>query len=160
MKPLGITLLILLLVCIIGVGYLYFNAGLTVTRVSVSATEALHAPELLEHVRKQMEQGSVTGTRFADSLSGGAEDYQLLSYQVSFLNRSFVPCDQVEIQITPQEGDVLQFYDAQSYTVPPRGEGSAEATLLTDVHSHTLRELVITYYIWGIPFTMRSTSDL
>jgi hypothetical protein len=33
----------------------------------------------------------------------------------------------------------------------------ATATILTEKNMHAIREVTITYYIWGVPFTMKTT---
>lgn len=64
-----------------------------------------------------------------------------------------------EIQITPRDGDVMQIaIPVNDRTIPPRSSRVLEARLLTDVGLFTTRELTITYYMWGRPFTLRTTA--
>ena len=41
--------------------------------------------------------------------------------------------------------------------LPAHTIGDVTATILTSKDMHAIREANITYYIWGIPFTIRTT---
>ena len=130
MKPLAIILVILVLAALVGVGYLYFTANLTVTFASVTAT---------------------------DPLTQTDEDYLFYTWTVHLENRSFLPADTVEIQVTPMNGDLLLYGDPAEHTLSARSSGNLSATVLTARSMHSVREAIITWYVWGLPFSTRVT---
>lgn len=83
--------------------------------------------------------------------------YQFYTYTVRLRNFSMLTCDMVELQVTPREGDVLQMGNEQSKALSAGATGDISATVLTSVESLPVRELIITYYVWGIPFTVKTT---
>ena len=68
-----------------------------------------------------------------------------------------VPADMVELQVTPMAGDILQIGSFDNVKLPAGQTVDATATILTGKNMHAIREVCITYYIWGVPFTMKTT---
>lgn len=158
MKYFAIITVLILIATLVGVGYMYMNANIFVEAVGVIATDAVSQYELYEDLRDQLRLGAVAGTPYiaATELSG-PENYQLLTYTVRMRNNTAVPADMVELQVTPMAGDVLQIGSFEDMKLPAGRSVDATATILTDVNMHSIREVTITYYIWGVPFTMKTT---
>ncbi len=157
MKYAAIVTVILLIVCLIGVGALYLTANVTVEAVGVIAVEAATQPELFASLQDQQRSGYVNGTPYTSDAIGSAENYQFYTYTVRLKNNCFLTADMVELQVTPMQGDVMQLGDSSAKALPARSTGDIQATILTDVNMHSVRELNITYYMWGMPFTLRTT---
>ena len=158
MKYFAIITVLILIATLVGVGYLYMNANVFVEAVGVIATDAVSQYELYEDLRDQLRLGAVAGTPYiaATELSG-PENYQFLTYTIRLRNNTSVPADMVELQVTPMAGDVLQIGAFEDMKLPAGRSVDATATILTDVNMHPIREVTITYYIWGVPFTMKTT---
>lgn len=158
MKYFAILTVLILIVTLVGVGYMYMNANIYVEAVGVIATDAQSQQALFEELQTQLRLGAVVGTPYtaAQELSG-PEDYQFLTYTVRLRNNCSVPADMVELQITPMAGDILQIGSSQDVKLPAGQTVDATATILTGVNMHAIREVTITYYIWGVPFTMKTT---
>lgn len=158
MKYFAIITVLILIATLVGVGYLYMNANVFVEAVGVIATDAVSQYELYEDLRDQLRLGAVAGTPYiaATELSG-PENYQFLTYTIRLRNNTSVPADMVELQVTPMAGDVLQIGAFEDVKLPAGRSVDATATILTDVNMHPIREVTITYYIWGVPFTMKTT---
>ena len=158
MKYFAIITVLILIATLLGVGYLYMNANVFVEAVGVIATDAVSQYELYEDLRDQLRLGAVAGTPYiaATELSG-PENYQFLTYTIRLRNNTSVPADMVELQVTPMAGDVLQIGSFEDVKLPAGRSVDATATILTDVNMHPIREVTITYYIWGVPFTMKTT---
>ena len=158
MKYFAIITVLILIATLVGVGYLYMNANVFVEAVGVIATDAVSQYELYEDLRDQLRLGAVAGTPYiaATELSG-PENYQFLTYTIRLRNNTSVPADMVELQVTPMAGDVLQIGSFADVKLPAGRSVDATATILTDVNMHPIREVTITYYIWGVPFTMKTT---
>lgn len=52
---------------------------------------------------------------------------------------------------------MLQMGNEQPKALSAGATGDISATVLTSVESLPVRELIITYYVWGIPFTVKTT---
>lgn len=157
MKYAAIFTVILLIASLIGVGYLYLTANVTVEAVGVTAVEASTQAALFEDLRLQQEEHRVLGTAYVSTPLGDAANYQFFTYTVRLKNNCFVTADMVEVQVTPMDGDVLQIGDGTAYALPARTTGDISATILTDIRMHAVRELNVTYYMWGVPFTIKTT---
>lgn len=157
MKYAAIAAVLLLIACLIGVGYLYLTANVTVEAIGVVAVEASTQPDLFNQLRQQVENQAVVGTAFTTAPLGDAENYQFYTYTIRLKNNCFVTADMVEVQVTPMQGDVLQLAYEAARALPARTTGDLGATILTDVNMHSVRELNISYYMWGMPFTIRTT---
>ena len=156
MKYAAIFMVLVLIASLVGVGYLYLTANVTVQAVGVTAVEASTQPALFEELARQVENRQVLGTAFSSVPPGSVENYQFYTYTVRLRNNSFVTADMVEVQVTPMEGDVLQIGDDTARALPARSTGDITATILTDVNMHSVRELIVTYYMWGIPFSLKT----
>ena len=157
MKPFAIILIILVLAAVVGVGWLYFNANLTVAFSSCIATDGVTQPDYFDQLKKEVENGSFIGTRYSAADLLAADAYQFLTYTVLLDNHAFLNAETAEIRITPMQGDVLMIGNQQELSVPAGKNASLSATILTARDSHSVREATVTWYFWGIPFSTRLT---
>lgn len=157
MKPLAIILVILVLAALVSVGYLYFTSNLTVSFSSVVATDPVNQTEAFSQIKAAVEDETFIGTRFSAEQLGGPEDYLFYTWTVHLDNRSFLPADTVEIQITPMTGDVLLLGDTEEHSLYSRRTADVTATVLTSRGMHSVREATVTWYVWGLPFSARIT---
>lgn len=158
MKAIAILMVIALVVAVCGVGYLYMTANVSVVAVGMTATEATVQQATFDKLKTDLAQNSLIGTLFQNVTElGEAQAYQFYTYTVRLRNFSMLTCDMVELQVTPREGDVLQMGNEQSKALSAGATGDISATVLTSVESLPVRELIITYYVWGIPFTVKTT---
>lgn len=158
MKYAAIFMVFILLASIIGVGYVYLTAAVVVEAASVHTMEAVNQPDSFADIQRQIAAGAVIGTPYTSKVPEDITNYQLVVYQLQLHNSCFLPAEMVEIQVTPRDGDVLQLgAEYGSVTLEPRSTQIVEARILTDINLYTTRELNITYYIWGRPFTLRTT---
>ena len=101
--------------------------------------------------------GAFAGTPFSTGDIGEAEDCQFYEYTLRLRNDTFLPAEVIEIQVTPMNGDILQTADPEARDLAPRSVGEFSAVILTDIGMHNVRELTLTYYLWGLPFSTRLT---
>ena len=57
------------------------------------------------------------------------------------------------------ENDVLFYGDTQETVIPPGGEKDVWCVLLTEGTPHSVRDLYVTYYLWGHPQEVKFTYD-
>ena len=158
MKYIAILSVLVLIVALMGAGYLYMNASITVEAVSVIATDALSQEALFNDLKNQVRLGAVVGTPYVGAAElSGPENYQFYTYTVRLKNNTTAPADMVELQVTPMAGDILQIGSFEDVKLPAGQTVDVSATILTDKNMHAIREVTITYYIWGAPFTMKTT---
>ena len=158
MKYFAILTVLILIVTLAGVGYMYMTANIYVDAVGVVATDAPSQSDLFEELRNQLRLGAVVGTPYVEAQElSGAENYQFFTYTVRLRNDCSVPADMVELQITPMAGDILQIGSSADVKLPAGATVDATATILTDVNMHPIREVTVTYYIWGVPFSLKTT---
>lgn len=119
-----------------------------------------------ERLQKAVRNRSLIGTAFTQDIEGSADDYNLVIYTVTLSNRGLLPAQMAELVISPSDQDILCYTDGSGQgeipdiEVPTGGSASIRGVLLTRASSRqtTVRDLYISYYIWGNPFTIRITS--
>ncbi len=157
MKPLAIILVILVIAAMVGVGYLYFNSNLTVTFSSVVATDPVNRTDVFDQIRSSLEAETFVGTKYSSVLPATPEDCLFYTWTVHLENNSYLPADTIEIQITPMTGDILLLGDTAEHTLPSGSSMDLSATVLTARSMHSVREAIVTWYVWGLPFSTRLT---
>ena len=154
----AMVLMIALVVLTLGlVGYFFATARVNVASYKVSGAYATDNAAQFEQLRAQVEQGTFEGTLFNSAQMGGAENYAFITYTLKLSNQCLVPVDMVEVQVVPDPADVLQVGDHTVYSLDAKTTGDVKATILTARDSHSIRELIVTYYVWGVSFSIRET---
>ena len=157
MRPMAVILLVIFLGLTVLTGYFYFNTQVLVRDITCVAADAADQEALFQELKRQVEAETFTGTPFSTKEMGNAADYQFYTYTAHLGNQTFIQAEVAEMQVTPMNGDVLQIADPDPIAIPGRGEGTVQATILTRKDMHNVRELMITYYLWGLPFSARVT---
>jgi len=150
--------LVILLLIIVGCGaYLYTTAHVTLEDISLSVAPATEYATQFYDYQQRFENESITGILFQNTLTGTAEEYAFRTYAVTLSNRCLIPAERIELQIIPVEGDVLQLLNEPVPILAAGSSGILGAVLLTNASVHSVREIIITYYLWGYRFTIRHT---
>ena len=158
MKYFAILTVLILIAALVGVGYLYMTSNIFVEAVGVIASDTTSNAALFDELREQVRLGAVTGTPYVGAHELSApDDYQFYTYTIRLKNDSTVPADMVELQITPMAGDVLQVGSFTDVKLPAGQTVDVQATILTGATMHPIREVTVTYYIWGVPFSLKTT---
>ncbi|MBE0600223.1 MAG: hypothetical protein IH607_00430 [Firmicutes bacterium] len=157
LKYLMLFMIALVVVVLIIVGYFFFTAKVTVADCESTGRAAITQADLFAQVQQYMNLGAFPGVIFSDVGIGDAADYAFITYTLELSNQCLVPVDMIEIQIIPEDGDMLQLGDFEVHSLEPKSSGSVSATILTQKDSHSVREVVITYYVWGVSFSIRTT---
>ncbi len=112
-----------------------------------------------------LDHNAVRGTVFDKVVTGSPADYSILRYSLRVRNRGLLPARMLEAVVVPVTGDVLCYsqQDAQGQDVnqaldlAPGRETTLHCYLLTRRGLHSVRELQVSYYIWGNPFLLKIT---
>jgi len=156
-KPFAIFLVILVLAAMGGVGYLYFTSNLNVVFVDCIADDPVLRQDVFDSLKTSIRNESFIGTRYRQDELGSPEEFLFYTWTVRLENHSFLPVNIAEIQVTPMEGDVLRVGDPSEHTVSPRSSSNLSVTLLTARSMHSVREAIVSWYVWGLPFSTRIT---
>ncbi len=157
MKPLAIILILLCIVAVAGTGYLFMTANLRISGTGCVAADALDWQDTFRVLKEGVDSGTFTGTLFHGIDTEDPSGYQFYTYIIRLKNDTFLPAKTVEIQITPMDGDILQIGDLTRHNLAARSVGDFQATLLTAKNMHNVREITVTWYFWGLPFSAKTT---
>ena len=157
MKAVGIFLIVLCIAALGGVVYYYASSSLTVTYVDCVATDPMSQPELMEMLKTQLSEGTFTGLRLSADTEFSPAESLLYTWTVRIANRTRIPAKAAEIRIIPLSGDVIQLPWQSEMIIQPGKDGMIEVTVLTGAGMHHVREAIVSWYFWGIPFTTKLT---
>ncbi len=139
----------LLLVMVGLVGYLFMTAEVEV--VDIHAQGLPVDPAELDRIRQSIEQDTFYGTLFQKPLEWKeASEYVNLTYTLRIRNNCLVPIDMIEVQVIPQANDILQEADLQVKSLELKSEGEVQVQILAPRNAHPIREMIVTYYLWGV----------
>ena len=151
-------LMITLVVLALGVvGYFFATAKVTITAYDAKGAQATQNQALFDQLKNDVAQNTLRGTLFKTATLGNATDYAFITYTVRLCNQCLVPIDMVEIQVEPDPEDVLQIGDTAVHSLNARSVGDITATILTAKDKDAVREVIVSYYVWGVSFTIRQT---
>ena len=145
MKALAIFLVIVLLAAIVGVGYLYFNSNLEISFASVAAVDPVTQQDAFSQLKSSLEAGTFIGTRYDASPLTTPDNYLWYTWTLHLENKSFL------------KADILRYGDTAEYTLDSRMKNDLSVTMLTSRNMHSVREAIVTWYVWGLPFSTRLT---
>lgn len=144
--------------------YVYANTRLQVVSVKLETTSATARESEFSALQTAVDRQALTGTAFADSVTGTASDYSFFTYTIRLRNNGLIDAEMVEVQPVPANGDVLAYASleesqANSNTVIAAGsEQDVWSVVLTSVQNQQNRQVSrsfkITYYIWGMPVSV------
>ncbi len=157
LRLVAIFMVILLVFTLLLTGYLFLTASVTIAAFKAEGAQAADMRTEFERIKASVEEESFRGTLFNAQNIGEAEDYVFITYTLRISNQCLVPIDMIEVQVVPETTDVLQLGEDTLHSLGPKSEGDITATILAPKTSHAVRELIVTYYVWGISFTIRET---
>ncbi|MDD3411348.1 MAG: hypothetical protein PHY12_11130 [Eubacteriales bacterium] len=157
LKWIAIGMAALLLVTLGVTGYFFATANVRIAAYKAEGMQATANQPLFEQLKAQVADETFEGTLFQTGELGSIEDYAFITYTLRLSNQCLVPIDMVEVRVVPGSGDALQIGDLAVHSLGAQSQGDITATILTAKDSHAIRELVVTYYVWGVSFTIQET---
>ncbi len=149
----------LLLVMVLLVGYLFLTAQVQVVDIQVKGTPAAADAQAFENLKQSVLDGTFQGTLFQKPLEWKeADEYVYLTYTIRLRNNCLVPLDMVEAQVVPQSSDILQMAQLDVRSLDLKSEGDLTVTILAPKDTHSVREMIITYYLWGVSGSVKALS--
>lgn len=159
MKTAAIILLALVLVAAGCLGYALFNTNLHVVGKSLEVLPASQREAEFDALRTAVQRQSLLGTVLKTGEIGPAADYSYYIYTLRLENKCLIPAEMVELQISPIDSDVLFYCDTQETIIPAGETRDVWCVLLTKGTPHAVRDIYITYYLWGHAQEVKYTFD-
>lgn len=72
-------------------------------------------------------------------------------------NNLLVDAESLELQVVPKNGDVYQSLTNVLPIIKRNEKAELKANLLSKTTTMGIREFVVSYYVWGIPFSLNYT---
>lgn len=159
MKTFAILMMVLVLAAAGVVGYGLFHTTLQVIGKDVQVFSAQSQPQQFEQLKVAVERNALIGTRLKNEMLTGPENYTYQVYTLRVKNPGLVDAEMVEIQIAPLGKDVLYYGEEGEVVIPAGQTRDLWCVLLTEGETHAVRNLYITYYLWGHPYEVKFTYD-
>lgn len=138
----------------------FANARLEMRVEGVQVLPAAEYRSEFDRLAGLLKNNAARGVVYDSALTGNAEDYVILQYTLLVRNRGLVKAEMLEAQIVPVKGDILCYSQQEalgqdvnlSFEVAPGQETRYRCYLLTKKDLHAVRDLHVSYYVWGNPF--------
>ena len=158
LKIAAIASVSLLLVMALLVGYLFLTAEVQVTAISTQGISAENDLAAFNQLKNAVMEGTFQGMLYQKPLEWkDASEYVYLTYTLRIHNGCLVPIDMIEVQVIPQSTDILQMSDFAVHSLEAKSEGDLTVQVLAPKDTHPVREMIVTYYVWGVSFNLRTT---
>lgn len=159
MKKTAIALMILLIAAAGVAGWGLTHTNLLVIGKGVQISRADQRLEEFNALKEAVKNQSLLGTRVKSGEIGEAGEYSYFVYTLRLKNEGLVDAEMVEVQIAPLSQDVL-FYGETGEVVIKAGETrDVWCVLLTQGQPHPVRDIYVTYYLWGHPQEVKYTYE-
>ena len=157
MKRLTILFLALSLVLAGVMLWQWTHVELSVAARSVRTVPAEEMKSNYEAVRRAVTNGSLQGVVYHAEALREAEACSFQFFILSLENRGLLPAEMTELQLTPFSQDICAYLSRQEVVIPPGGKKDVVLTLLTAGASPTVRDVTVTYYLWGHLYRQKLT---
>lgn len=139
--------------------YFFKTANVEIVSIQSEGISLSQDSDLFQDVVDKVQNQTFIGTIFQKPTEWKhADDYIILNYTIHLKNGCLVPIDMIEIQIVPKSEDILQFGNSSINSLSEKAEEDFSASILTSKESNAVREIIVTYYVWGISFSLRTTA--
>ena len=157
LKFIAIASFSLLLVVLVLVGYLFMTAEVLITDVTAQGIPAQNNPQAFEKLKRSVEEDTFYGTLYQKPLVWqDASEYVYLTYELTIRNNCLVPIDMLEVQVVPQTTDILQLPDLKVKSLDLKSDGKMTVQILAPKDTHPVREMILTYYLWGVSGSVKT----
>lgn len=156
LKIIAIISVAMLVVMLLMLGYLFLTAEVTVSVVGAETISAERTADFAQH-KDALNNETFIGTIYQKPAQWRApSDYAYVTYTVHVKNGCLVPIELIEVQVVPQPADVAQIGHLQNASLQAKSEGDLSTTILTAAGRSPARELIVSYYVWGVSFQLRT----
>ena len=149
MKKLTILTLVLSLGVACLILWQWTHTELAVAARTVRTVPAAEMKSNYEAVSRAVRNGSLQGIVYHGDALRDAESCSFQFFTLTLENRGFLPAEMTELQLTPFQQDICAYLAREEVIIPPGGKKDVLLTLLTAGPSPALRDVTVTYYLWG-----------
>lgn len=157
LKWLMIFMIALVVLALLLVGYFYATAKVSVVSSTSQGVAADTQGDQFAQIKTDVARGAFIGTLLRTEPLGDAANYAFITYTLRVSNQCLVPIDMIELQVVPASADVLQIGNLSVRALNAKTVGDVSATILTARNTNPVREVIVTYYVWGVSFSLRLT---
>lgn len=159
MKTAAIVLIVLVLLVGGALCWGLFHTDLEIIGKGLETLNGAERQEDFERLRTAVDRQSLTGTVFKSDALGAPSEYSFYMYTLRLKNSGLVPAEMVEVQISPFSGDVLFYGEEGEIDLSPGQVRDVWCVLLTKGAPSPIRDIYVTYYLWGHPQEVKFTYD-
>ena len=139
--------------------YGLFNTSLQVIGKGLQVVPASEREAEFQQLQDAVSQRSLLGTLVQSGALSAAADYSYYIYTLRIRNPGLVAAEMVELQIAPISADVLFYGETGETVIGPGETRDVRCVLLTSGTPHAVRDMYVTYYLWGHPYEVKFTYD-
>ena len=158
MKGVKICTIVLLIAALAAGVFVYWqfqSAKIEVIQVQTRGIVASEEAEAFAEWTAAAQANRFIGTCFQKPDAwNGAEQYAFVTYSVTLRNGSFLPIEQIELQVSPKTDDYLQIGSSETYRLNSGEVRTIESVVLCNRGSDTVRDLKLSWYLWGKPYVL------
>lgn len=155
LKTVAIIFVAMVVVMALMLLYLFMSAEVTV-EVTGSKTISAATVSSFNTLKDTVDEETFIGTIYNKPAQWrDAGEYAYVTYTIKVNNGCLVPIEMIEVQIVPLPEDVVQLGNMQEYSLAAKTSGELSASLLTHAGGSPAREMIVSYYVWGISFQER-----
>lgn len=159
LKTIAIIFVAILVVMALLLGYLFLSAEVTIDVIGSQSMVASTVPSF-NALKDSIDEKTFIGTVYNVPTTWlDSSEYAYITYQVSVNNGCLVPIEMIEVQVVPQPNDVVQLGNMQEYSLAPKTSGEVSASVLSHSLRTSARELIVSYYVWGVSFQQRIVAN-
>ena len=159
LKTIAIIFVAILVVMALLLGYLFLSAEVTIDVIGSQSMVASTVPSF-NALKDSIDEKTFIGTVYNVPTTWlDSSEYAYITYQVSVNNGCLVPIEMIEVQVVPQPTDVVQLGNMQEYSLAPKTSGEVSASVLSHSLRTSARELIVSYYVWGVSFQQRIVAN-
>lgn len=159
MKKAAVCLIVLVVVLAGAMVYGLFNTSLQVIGKGLQIVPASEREAEFQQLRDTVSQRSLLGTIVQSGTLSAAGDYSYYIYTLRIKNPGLVAAEMVELQIAPISADVLFYGETGEIVIGPGETRDVRCVLLTKGTPHAVRDVYVSYYLWGHPYEVKFTYD-
>ncbi len=157
MKYVAIILIIITLVAGGVAVYALLNTSLAVEGQGFQAINASDRSAEFFTLQSVMDRNALQGVVYREASLDDATAYNYYIYTLRLHNKCLVPAEMVELQVSPSMSDVLMYGESGEIAIAAGATRDVWCAVVTEGAPSAIREITITYYLCGNPYSVRFT---
>lgn len=157
MKYVAIILMIITLAAGGVAVYALLNTSMAVEGQGFQAISASERANEFLTLQSVMDRNALQGVVYRSAALDDPDAYSYYIYTLRLHNKCLVPAEMVELQVSPAQTDVLMYGESGEIIIPANGTRDVWCAVVTQGAPVAARDITITYYLCGNPYSVRFT---